>query len=678
MAGIFLSYSRADREHAYRIVQGLRALGVNVWWDEDMPGVDWQYELEQRITDMAAVLVLWSKNSRNSNSVRDEARLADKKHKLINALVGLEEPPHPFDRNNGLTIDGWDGREPHRGWGRLVKTAESFIVGAGAAEPGKFMAELAKVEQDWQDRKQALALAQEAFGDAQAAVADAEAASAAAKAELSDAQKQLGKVGKMGFSIQVLAAAKEVCDAKAALVAEADTDHRVAREKLAEASRKLKRCTSSLQEPSRELPPEPITPLPPKPPPPEPVSPAVEERLPDEHRKAEAQRQADAATLERERQEREKLEEEAKAKAEADRIEQEMRDAEAEQACLDALAEAESKAEADSNAETERLENERPEKEQLAELAHKQGSDSIAREQGLAKQAEQRRLDADARAERRRVRWQNWSSRTGRLVNPRTAIFAFVAAIPLIALTLTNRTADESTGTGQFVQEVQKDTVPAAPPLRIDPCDAQWRTVSGSGTLNAYDKFVRACPLHRNTRLARERVAGMRCDTQWQTASREGTFASIQGFINSCGHHRQADSARRQLAELITMNDRLSKVAVCERGPYVAFFDVDKSNITPEAASILDNLMQAAPGCQGVTILVSGHTDRYGAATYNVGLSQRMAESVKSYLISRGLPGNRIVTQAFGETQPRVATADGVRELQNRRVEITFGPTEGM
>lgn len=319
-----------------------------------MPGVDWQYELEQRITDMAAVLVLWSKNSRNSNNVRDEARLADKKNKLINALVGLEEPPHPFDRNNGLPIDGWDGREPHRGWGRLVQTAESFIVGAGAAELGTFMAELAKVEQDWQDRKQALALAQEAFGDAQAAVTDAEAVCAAATAELSDAHKQLGKVGEMGFSIQVLAAAKEVCDAKAVLVAEADAAHRTARAKLAEASRKLKRCTSALQEPSRELPAEPITPISPKPKPPEPVSSAVVERVADDERRADAQRQIEAEKLERE-----KLEEEAKAKAEADRVEQAKRDAEAEKARLDALAEAQRKA------EDERIEQEQQDAERL-------------------------------------------------------------------------------------------------------------------------------------------------------------------------------------------------------------------------------------------------------------------------------------------------------------------------
>ncbi|MFA7597294.1 MAG: flagellar motor protein MotB, partial [Novosphingobium sp.] len=52
--------------------------------------------------------------------------------------------------------------------------------------------------------------------------------------------------------------------------------------------------------------------------------------------------------------------------------------------------------------------------------------------------------------------------------------------------------------------------------------------------------------------------------------------------------------------------------------------------------------------------------------------------SVRDYLTARGIPGDRITSEAFGEANPRVPTADGVRELQNRRVEITYGPGAGM
>ena len=117
---------------------------------------------------------------------------------------------------------------------------------------------------------------------------------------------------------------------------------------------------------------------------------------------------------------------------------------------------------------------------------------------------------------------------------------------------------------------------------------------------------------------------------------------------------------------------------VCTPGPYIVFFDWDKSDITPEAASILDNAISNYQNCGNSQVMLAGHADRSGPASYNVGLSQRRADAVKAYMSARGIPSGVITTQAFGESQPRVATADGVRELQNRRVEITYGPGSGM
>jgi OOP family OmpA-OmpF porin len=116
---------------------------------------------------------------------------------------------------------------------------------------------------------------------------------------------------------------------------------------------------------------------------------------------------------------------------------------------------------------------------------------------------------------------------------------------------------------------------------------------------------------------------------------------------------------------------------VCTPGPYIVFFDWDKSDITPEAAGILDNAISNYQNCNNASVMLAGHADRSGSASYNVGLSQRRADSVKAYMTGHGIPGGVIGTEAFGESQPRVATADGVRELQNRRVEVTYGPGSG-
>ena len=116
---------------------------------------------------------------------------------------------------------------------------------------------------------------------------------------------------------------------------------------------------------------------------------------------------------------------------------------------------------------------------------------------------------------------------------------------------------------------------------------------------------------------------------------------------------------------------------VCTPGPYIVFFDWDKSDITPEAASILDNAISNYQNCGNAQVMLAGHADRSGSASYNVGLSQRRADSVKAYMTARGIAAGVISTEAFGESKPRVETADGVRELQNRRVEITYGPGSG-
>jgi len=119
-------------------------------------------------------------------------------------------------------------------------------------------------------------------------------------------------------------------------------------------------------------------------------------------------------------------------------------------------------------------------------------------------------------------------------------------------------------------------------------------------------------------------------------------------------------------------------VAACNTGPYIVFFDFDRSDITPEASAILNSAASAYANCGSARVMLAGHTDRAGSTQYNQALAERRNSAVQSYLTSRGVPGGQITAQAFGESQPRVPTADGVREPQNRRVEVTYGPGSGM
>jgi outer membrane protein OmpA-like peptidoglycan-associated protein/opacity protein-like surface antigen len=116
----------------------------------------------------------------------------------------------------------------------------------------------------------------------------------------------------------------------------------------------------------------------------------------------------------------------------------------------------------------------------------------------------------------------------------------------------------------------------------------------------------------------------------------------------------------------------------CNTGPFIVFFDFDRSDITAEATNILNTAVTAYANCGSARVMLAGHTDTSGSARYNVGLAERRNMAVRSYMTGRGVAAGQITGEAFGETQPRVPTADGVREAQNRRVEVTYGPGSGM
>lgn len=118
--------------------------------------------------------------------------------------------------------------------------------------------------------------------------------------------------------------------------------------------------------------------------------------------------------------------------------------------------------------------------------------------------------------------------------------------------------------------------------------------------------------------------------------------------------------------------------AACNTGPYIVFFDFDRSDISPEASTILNNAVTAYANCGMARVMLAGHTDKAGSAQYNMALAGRRNEAVRSYMTGRGIPSGQISGEAFGESQPRVPTADGVREAQNRRVEVSYGPGSGM
>ena len=103
---------------------------------------------------------------------------------------------------------------------------------------------------------------------------------------------------------------------------------------------------------------------------------------------------------------------------------------------------------------------------------------------------------------------------------------------------------------------------------------------------------------------------------------------------------------------------------------YLVFFAFDRSDINAVAAQVLDMVVEDFHRTGSARLDARGYTDLSGSVAYNLKLSERRADAVKSYLLGHGVKASEIQTEWFGKANPRVPTQDGVRNQENRRAEI--------
>jgi outer membrane protein OmpA-like peptidoglycan-associated protein len=99
-------------------------------------------------------------------------------------------------------------------------------------------------------------------------------------------------------------------------------------------------------------------------------------------------------------------------------------------------------------------------------------------------------------------------------------------------------------------------------------------------------------------------------------------------------------------------------------------FEFDKAVIRPQDYPILDQNIVALKEWGDVDVEVAGHTCSIGTEEYNLGLSQRRAEAVRNYLVSKGVSADRLTVRGYGESRPAVSNATREGRAQNRRVEL--------
>ena len=100
------------------------------------------------------------------------------------------------------------------------------------------------------------------------------------------------------------------------------------------------------------------------------------------------------------------------------------------------------------------------------------------------------------------------------------------------------------------------------------------------------------------------------------------------------------------------------------------FFDFDKYVIKPEGKAKLDDLVQKTKGINLEVIIAVGHTDNIGTVAYNQALSERRANAVKEYLVSKGIEKNRVYTEGKGLKNPIASNSTAEGRAKNRRTEI--------
>ncbi|MCE7529445.1 outer membrane protein OmpA [Polynucleobacter sp. IMCC 29146] len=99
-------------------------------------------------------------------------------------------------------------------------------------------------------------------------------------------------------------------------------------------------------------------------------------------------------------------------------------------------------------------------------------------------------------------------------------------------------------------------------------------------------------------------------------------------------------------------------------------YDFDKSTLKPEGKATLDKIAADLSKIKLEVIIAVGNTDSIGTDAYNMALGQRRAQSVKAYLVSKGVDQSRIYTESKGKSNPVASNATAEGRAKNRRTDI--------
>ena len=137
-------------------------------------------------------------------------------------------------------------------------------------------------------------------------------------------------------------------------------------------------------------------------------------------------------------------------------------------------------------------------------------------------------------------------------------------------------------------------------------------------------------------------------------------------------YEQRAKDAADALAKLAAVKEETRGLVITLSGSVL--FATNQSTLLPTAETRLNQVSDALLATKERSLIVEGHTDSQGSSGYNMGLSQRRADAVRSYLISRGYPGSHIQARGIGKDRPITENSSAEGRANNRRVEIIVEP----
>ncbi|WP_294210059.1 OmpA family protein [uncultured Chryseobacterium sp.] len=155
-----------------------------------------------------------------------------------------------------------------------------------------------------------------------------------------------------------------------------------------------------------------------------------------------------------------------------------------------------------------------------------------------------------------------------------------------------------------------------------------------------------------------------------------GIIGGVAGNVIGSKMDKQAKEIKETLpgAEVERVGDGI-KITLSES---IVNFAFDSSDLTAAAKTNLDKLAQVLVNNPDTNINIYGHTDSKGSDSYNMNLSERRANSVKSYLMGKGIASSRLFAKGEGESMPVASNDTDAGRAKNRRVEFAITANEKM